>query len=319
MTLKCHDSDNIPKVKDAGTLVSHDGISCQLMHNGLKVASGGYYGAWMLQLIQSLQGHHEPQEEKVFHEIVKRASNRGLMIELGCFWSYYSLWFLKGSLDRMALGLEPDPAHLEIAGINAKLNDLAGQFTIINGIAAKTSLDSAKMITESGSSVKLKGYTVEELLQIAQFDAVEILHCDAQGAESFVVDQIIELGTNHRLRFCIISTHSYEITGDPLTHQKCLDKLNASGAHIIAEHDVHESFSGDGLIAASFFPDDQDLIIEVSCNRYSEALFPSPAVHLSNALNELEGLRSFASSEASDNLDGPSLFGRIRQKLKKLS
>jgi hypothetical protein len=174
------------------------------------------------------------------------------------------------------------------------------------------------MTTETGLALNLVGYTIEDILGITKQAKIEILHSDAQGAEDYIVDQVVQLGINHHLRFCIISTHAYEITGDPLTHQKCLQKLQAAGAHIIAEHDVHESFSGDGLIAASFSPEDKDLVINLTCNRYSEALFPSPAAHLSNALKELEGLRSFASNEAADNLDGPALFGWIRQNLRKL-
>ena len=68
-------------------------------------------------------------------------------------------------------------------------------------------------------------------------------------------------------------------------------KNDEVGAHIIAEHDVHESYSGDGLIAASFSSVDKDFKVEVSCNRYSESLFPNPAVHLSNTLNEIQSIR----------------------------
>jgi hypothetical protein len=318
MTLRCNDSILIPKVVGAGEIFVGEDGSYQLMHNGLKVVSGGYYGDWMRELIQKLRGHHEPQEEKVFHEVVQRASSSGLMIELGCFWAYYSLWFLKGYPDRKAIGVEPDPNHLSIAKKNAYLNCLEDQFTVMNGLSTATSSSSVAMTTETGLALNLVGYTIEDILGITKQAKIEILHSDAQGAEDYIVDQVVRLGINHHLRFCIISTHAYEITGDPLTHQKCLQKLQAAGAHIIAEHDVHESFSGDGLIAASFSPEDKDLVINLTCNRYSEALFPSPAAHLSNALKELEGLRSFASNEAADNLDGPALFGWIRQNLRKL-
>lgn len=292
MTLKCADSHQIPKVRHAGEVVNHEGTSCQLMHNGLKVISGGYYGEWMRELISQLKGHHEPQEEKVFYEIVKKASSTGLMIELGCYWAYYSLWFLKDQLGRKAIGLEPDPNHLHIANVNAKINTLENQFKVINGLSAAVTTDSVGLTTETGVALNLAGYTVEDLMNIAQSPGIEILHCDAQGAESHVVDQVVELGISQRLRFCIISTHAYEITGDPLTHQKCLEKLVAAGAHIIAEHDVHESFSGDGLIAASFSPLDEDFAVEISCNRYSHSLFPNPVIHFSNTLVEIERLRS---------------------------
>jgi FkbM family methyltransferase len=317
MTLRCEDSSLIPKVNYAGEVFHSEDFPYQLMHNGLKVASGGYYGDWMRELIQKLQGHHEPQEEKVFHEINKRASISGLMIELGCFWAYYSLWFLKDHPKRKAVGLEPDPNHLNIAQKNSSANQLGSQFSIIQGLSSEYSQQDIDLTTESGSKLSLKGYTVEDILMISGESELEILHCDAQGAEAHVIDQAISLGIDHRLRFCIISTHAYEITGDPLTHQKCIEKLLAAGAHIIAEHDVHESFSGDGLIAASFSPEDKDLTVELSCNRYSQSLFPSPAVHLSNALQELNELRPRQQERAPVTANERSLIKRITQFLKK--
>lgn len=318
MTAKCNDSDHIPKVENAGQVFIQENTPCQLMHNGLKVVPGGYYGAWMSKLIKILKGHHEPQEEKVFNEIVKRASSSGLMIELGCFWAYYSLWFLKENQDRIAIGLEPDPTHLDIAIQNTKLNKLSDQIRIINGLAASTSSDAISLRTESGIAVTLRGYTIKDLLYTSHKSKIEILHCDAQGAEHFIIDQVIELGIDHRLRFCVISTHAYEITGDPLTHQKCLEKLQAAGAHIIAEHDVHESFSGDGLIAASFSPEDKELAINLTCNRYSQSLFPSPAVHLSNVLNDqTELLRHLDSKDKESKREKGILRNRIAERLKR--
>ena len=54
---------------------------------------------------------------------------------------------------------------------------------------------------------------------------------------------------------------------------------------IEAEHDVHESFSGDGLIVARFGPPpDGWLPVELSINRYGESLFRNPAYDLVRAL-----------------------------------
>jgi FkbM family methyltransferase len=319
MTLRCEDSNLIPKVDRAGEVVNQHGEPYQIMHNGLKVTSGGYYGAWMREIIQILRGHHEPQEEKVFHEIVQRASPSGLMIELGCYWAYYSLWFLKDHPGRKAIGLEPDPNHLYVAKKNAFLNQLQNQFTPMNGLSSATSSPAIKLTTETGHKLDLIGYTIEDLLRTTSETQVEILHCDAQGAEAYIVDQVIKLGKSNLLRFCIISTHAYEITGDPLTHQRCLEKLRSAGAQIIAEHDVHESYSGDGLIAASFSQDDKDLEIQLSCNRYSHSLFPSPATHLDNALKQIEKIRISATQENQEKVlkdQRISLQAKIAQKIK---
>jgi hypothetical protein len=47
------------------------------------------------EIVKRLWGHHEPQEEKVFHEVLKQIRPGGVMIELGAYWGYYSLWFHK--------------------------------------------------------------------------------------------------------------------------------------------------------------------------------------------------------------------------------
>jgi hypothetical protein len=76
-----------------------------------------------------------------------------------------------------------------------------------------------------------------------------------------------------RVRFLIVSTHHHSISGNPLTHQRALSRLLDAGAHVIAEHSVPESFSGDGLIAVSFDERDRDLIVEVSHARAKDSLF----------------------------------------------
>jgi FkbM family methyltransferase len=316
MTLTCRDSDGTPKVQHAGQVITENGCDYQLMHNGIKVIHGDDRVAWMSEIIQGLKGHHEPQEEKVFHEIVKRAADDGLMIELGCFWAYYSLWFLKDHPHRKAIGLEPDATHLLTAQKNANINGLSEQISFVHGLSSMHSAESMNIQTESGQQLQLPGYTLANLLAKAEVARIEIAHCDAQGAESHVVDQMIELGKRGQLRFAIVSTHAYEITGDPLTHQTCLQKLQAAGAHIIAEHDVHESYSGDGLIAASFRSEDQDLTIELSHNRYSTTLFPSPAVHLAESIQETNMLRRQVAELQSKKAKAAASPRNIKQMLK---
>jgi len=95
MAARCKDSDDIPKVLGAG-LVSLDdqGRRIQTMHNGLKILADGYHGAWMTELIRRCRGHHEPQEERAFYEVVRRLPADAKMMELGGFWTYYTNWFL---------------------------------------------------------------------------------------------------------------------------------------------------------------------------------------------------------------------------------
>ena len=87
MTTSCRDCDHIPKVAGAGEVVEENGQRVQIMHNGVRVIAGGYDGDWMMEIIRRLKGHHEPQEELVFHEILKTLPEQATMIELGGYWS----------------------------------------------------------------------------------------------------------------------------------------------------------------------------------------------------------------------------------------
>jgi hypothetical protein len=72
MTLRCRDSDPIPKVPRAGEVIEHNSRRVQVMHEGTLVETGGYHGDWMEQTIRGLKGHHEPQEELLFDQNGRR-------------------------------------------------------------------------------------------------------------------------------------------------------------------------------------------------------------------------------------------------------
>jgi hypothetical protein len=112
MTLSCRDCDAIPKVAAAGRIVQEAGQLVQIMHNGLRVLASGY--DWMAHVIRGLRGHHEPQEEVVFDALLRYARNNSLMVELGCFWAYYSLWYLLEIPGLQATCVEPDAHNVAI-------------------------------------------------------------------------------------------------------------------------------------------------------------------------------------------------------------
>src|SRR3546814_773907 len=89
----------------------------------------------MEEIIRSLRGHHERQEEAVFHAMTERLRDEPepRMIEFGAFWSYYSLWFLHALPGGLAVGIEPDPANLDVGLRNAALNRLDHRFDLFPG------------------------------------------------------------------------------------------------------------------------------------------------------------------------------------------
>lgn len=281
---QCCDTIDLPRVHDAGKCRAlPSGAIVQVMHNGLLVEAGAYCGDWMTRLISASKGWSEPQLEKVFNELVLRLSPEATMIELGSYWSYYSLWFLKDAPNRRAIAVEPDPKHLEVGRRNAKLNGLAPIF--VNAAAAATSHESIPFCGQSSGSIVLPQTTVEQLMQDAAIEILNILHCDIDGAELEVIKSCENLFRNGRIRWLVLSTHAPEISGDPLTHQRCLELIQNLGGVVEAEHDVYESFSGDGMIVARF-PPEPCLFgpINISYNRYGHAYFRNPSYGWADAI-----------------------------------
>jgi FkbM family methyltransferase len=284
LTTSCRDTDALPAIEGAGQIEKMDGQPVQIMHNGVRVVAGGYYGWWMTEIIERLQGHHEPQEELAFHVIMERLAGdtpSPVVLELGAFWSYYSLWALHRAPLGRAILVEPDPNNLDVGRANFALNGRAGEF-LQAAVGARQSAPRPFTCESDGVLRHVATESLESLLARYGLHHVDLLIADVQGAETPFLE-----GGRHlladRVRFLLVSTHHHSISADPLTHQRCLGLLRDLGAHVIAEHTVGESFSGDGLIAVSFDHRDQDLTAPISYGRVGHTLFPDPLVDLAAA------------------------------------
>lgn len=277
MTIGCRDADYIPKVQGAGSIVSEENQLVQVMHNGLRVQAGGYYGDWMAHIIRGLQGHHEPQEEHVFHHLMRYVRHGTRIVELGCFWAYYTLWFLKEIPGSQALCVEPDARHLAIGQNNASLNKLAERIKFINAwVGGDASREHLSATETSIDPVALPIMNMASVEKALASEPVELLHMDIQGAELAFVQSMRDAIAKRLVRFVMVSTHHSSISGSKTTHTDCIDALRSMGASILVEHDVIESFSGDGMILASLYTEDQDLRFpEISRNRAETSLFKS--------------------------------------------
>jgi FkbM family methyltransferase len=286
MAARCLDTSIIPKVPDAGCVIEDGfGHRVQIMHNGLRVLADGYCGSWMTDLIRVCRGHHEPQEERFFHELLQHLPESATMLELGGYWSYYSLWFLLDHGQRQSLVLEPDASNLEVGIANARLNGLNPGF--LNGSAGREYSPGVSFLTENNGPLVVPQYSVEYLLDMMGWSQLTLLHCDTQGAEVDILESSLGLLQDRRIEWVLVSTHARQITGSALTHQYCLDLLRRTGGIIEAEHDVHESFSGDGFIAARYCSRPRGWIsVPLSFNRQAQSLFPPLAFDLEASLSE---------------------------------
>lgn len=276
MTISCHDADNIPKVSNAGQILDSDDGPVQIMHNGLKVVAGGYHSDWMAHIIRALRGHHEPQEEFAFDAVIRACRHNSLIVELGAFWSYYSLWYLQAIPGSRAICIEPDPLHVAIGERNIALNGMMNRAKTYQAWVGQNAEDAVTMHAESlNASLTLPSFNMDSVLNLTGGSNIEILHMDVQGAELAFLKSLGNATQNGKIRFVVISTHHRAISGSQTTHEDCLEEVRRLGGHILLEHDIQESYSGDGLIVASFVTHDKILkLAPISRNQAENSLFP---------------------------------------------
>jgi FkbM family methyltransferase len=174
-----------------------------------------------------------------------------------------------------AIACEPDAKNRSIGEQNARINNLSDRITFVDSAAGNNDGQTIELAMDSNQSktIKTTVRTIDSLVREHKLPKVDILHMDVQGAELGALEGMREIIKNDKVRFVFVSTHHYTFSHDPLTHQKCKTFLEEHGAHIVASHTIAESFSGDGLIVASFDKRDKDFVVDISVNHTDNSLF----------------------------------------------
>ncbi len=246
LAIKCRDCNDLPRVADAGKVFEAGGNSVQMMHNGIQTYCSSHYGPYNVEVIRQLKGVHEPQEERVFHEVLKQIAGGATIMELGSFWAYYSLWFLQTIRGSRAILIEPVPAALEAGKRNFALNGRQGTF--INAAISDQCRPAAAIELWKGFEVMAETITVDSLMDSQSLEYLDVLHADIQGTEGRMLLGAERSLSQHRIGWLFLSTHSEYI------HQFCRLQLFRHGYTIVAQHTPAESFSIDGLIVAAVSP-----------------------------------------------------------------
>src|SRR5688572_173233 len=287
ITTGCHDCDAIPKVPHAGEVFADGLVRYQLMHNNVRVIEDCYCGRWMTETIRLLKGHHEPQEEKIFHEVLKHLSPGAIMVEVGSYWAYYSLWFRQALKNATNYMIEPDPNNLEVGKRNFAINSAEGSFFQYS--IGRSYLGPRPFRCESdGQEHPVAEISIDDFASSVGLNRIDLLLADVQGAELPMLEGATQCINSGKIRFLFPSTHHHSISGNPLTHQQCLQFLRERGAHVIAAHNVTESYSGDGLIVASFDERDRNIPeVKISKNHPTNGLFRELEYDLYEAQQQL--------------------------------
>ena len=225
------DNAKIPRVPEAGRII--DGHL--IMHNGVRVIPDSYTGPGMTRLMEKNRGVHEPQEEFAFGQVLAWLGgrrSRGLtMIELGSYWAFYSLWFLSALPEARCFCVEPETENLEFRRRNFAANARSGDFTQAY-VGAQPRAGTPPTVS------------VDSLVREKGIERVEILHCDIQAHELEMLHGARETLARKAIDYVFISTHHNFL------HYRCLDTLEAAGFVILAEVDLLETCSTDGVIVA---------------------------------------------------------------------
>jgi hypothetical protein len=225
--LACPDLNRLPRVAQAGTIVGND----QIMHTGLKVALGSYYSAHAQRLLVASRGVHEPQEEWVFAEVLKQMRPGALMLELGAYWAFYSLWFHQQVPNARNVMVEPDMVNLNAGRLNFALNGWTGDF--FRGFLGER--------YEAGETPLV---SVDWLAEQFKLSHIHLLHSDIQGYELAMLRGAKRMLGERRVDYIFVSTHSEDL------HRDCQAFLQAQDYVVIAEHNLAQSYAVDGLIVA---------------------------------------------------------------------
>jgi hypothetical protein len=225
LVLSSPDNKKINCVENAGEL--RDGLL--VMHNGIVIEPLSYYRYPILKMLLNNRGIHEPQEEYVFQEVLKEMPVGATMIELGAYWSFYSMWFNKRIENAKNYMIEP--CNIEYGITNFKYNKLRGRFF-------QYYITNKPSVNEDGSV----NISVDSFIADNNIDFVDILHSDIQGYELLMLNGAHNLLTKRKVGYVFISTHSDEL------HADCERLMDDMGFIQLCSANLEDTYSQDGLL-----------------------------------------------------------------------
>jgi len=229
----------IHRCEDSGKV--KDGVVT--LHNGIKIYDQCYYNDFS-DIFSINLGVHEPSEERMFAKVLKYMDKGSVMIELGSYWAFYSMWFARDVEDSICYCIEPELENLNVGIRNFELNNLNGNF--------------------------YQGYIGHGNMNVYDFamtngiEKIDLLHSDIQGSELQMLEQITPLLDKKLVKYIFIATH------DNSLHNSCMDYLKSHGYRIICDCDFDkQTFQCDGFILAC--PEDVNEIEKTNIGDRSKA------------------------------------------------
>jgi hypothetical protein len=186
-----------------------------------------------LQMLARNKGVHEPQEERVFMEVLPFIAPGSAMLELGAYWGFYSLWFATVVPRARSFIVEPLPFCMMAAQTNFRH---AGKQVTFE----RAYVGDPRSRSDDGTPF----ITVDDFCARHTLTRLGILHADIQGAELDMLRGAKGMIEAEAIDYIFISTHSVSL------HHDCVKWLESHRYQIVASADLAETFSFDGLIVA---------------------------------------------------------------------
>jgi hypothetical protein len=221
----------IPKHPDAGRVCGRRLV----MHNGLKVLPTAYYGYQFLARSRKTLTVDEPQEERLFGDLLPQLPPGSTMLELGSFWAFYSLWFHARVPNARNYMVEPVLKNLGYGKTNFEINGFTLNATFVHAF-----VDSAPGVSQGIPVISVDSFCREH-----DIGHLTVLHSDIQGFESRMLDGAASMLAGHRIDYIFISTHSNTL------HSECISKLRAFHYNVLSDVNLDEAYQADGVIFAA--------------------------------------------------------------------
>ena len=216
----------IPRVPDAGRLVG----GLLVMHNGVRVLPTSYIGWPNYVMLRGSGGVHEPEEERVFMDVLATLPAGATMVELGAYWAFYSLWFQQVVPGARSILVEPELSHLNYGRKHFQINGRTGTFVHALVGAREGTLDGHRIVS------------VDALVREHGLDRIDLLHADIQGYELEMLEGASATLAAQKIGWAFISTHSEDL------HARCRELLARHG-FVVAAEALQSQISGpDGVL-----------------------------------------------------------------------
>lgn len=214
----------INRVSSSGTINNNNVV----LHNGIEVPYQGkyaYYGNFSNILVYN-RGVHEPLEEFIFQELLKKMPETPFMIELGAYWGHYSMWLKKYKPLSTVILIEPNKHNLLVGKSNFNRLNLDGNFI--------------------QKKVGHQNFSVDDFIKQKKLKKLNILHSDIQGYELEMLEDSKKSLSLCVIDYLMISTHSQSL------HYEIINYLKLFNYDIEVSSDFdNETTSFDGFILAS--------------------------------------------------------------------